>query len=1096
MVLLLQGMSLFAQKEANIWYFGDSAGLDFNTNPPTALTNSAMNAWEGSSSIADKNGNLLFYSDGITVWNKNHQIMTNGTGLLGHPSSTHSCLIIKWPSIDSIYFIFTTSEFGSNNGVCYSIIDLRLSGQLGAVTTKNIKLVNFSAEKIAAITHANQRDIWVAIPAQGSDTIYTFLVTPSGIDSNTVKNTTGIPLISYSAGQIKFSNDATKFASANYNDIYSVIILDFNNLNGTFSNLRTIYGQKTYGLEFSPNTQYLYLTVDKKLVQCSLSSPYNNMINFCKTIDTSSQNLFGQLQSGPDNKIYIVNGGDGYPGSTSSYIGSISNPDYYFLSCGYSKNYINLIGKSNGFGLPSFNKTYFTTVGFISAHSSCLGDSSSVSIRIDSSSVDSINWFIGDTITPIIHGSKTTKFKYLNADTTSKVILAKVYSLSSVQKYYDTLKVFSYPKLNLSNDSSICVGDSIILKATYPGADYVWQDGKTDSIYKVKFTGLYKVISTLNGCSVKDSTRITVNAYPNLNLGKDTFLCSTSNYKLRATYTGANYLWQDSSTDSIYLATNSGLYWVKSDYKGCIKYDSVKITIRPKPIVNIGNDTLICGDTIFKLKATYPLATNYLWSNNSTDSILTINKRGKYWVQVTDSGCVSIDTISIVLKAFPTINLGNDTVICQFKNLILKTNYSNANFLWSDGSKDSILEINKAGKYWLTVNDSSCTSYDTIEIRYKNLPAVNIANDTIVCGATNYQIKPNYSFTYNYLWSDNSTDSVLNINKNGKYWVIVNDSGCVNKDTISIILKAFPTINLGNDTMICENNNLILNANYSNADYLWSDNSKDSIFEVNKAGKYWLSVTDSSCVSSDTIEVRYHNLPIVNLGNDTSLCNNATLLLTAPPNYQSYLWNDLSTADSLLVSREGLYSVTVNDSGCLAQDEIKVSYLETPNVNLCNDTSFCEGIPFYLKATNPKTNYLWSNFSTDSIIKITQSGIYWLKAYNACGTSFDTIEIKIEACNCYIYVPNAFTPNSNDINEVFLPVSNCKITNYQIIILNRWGVKIFESNNPNIGWNGKLNEILQSNDVYVYQLQAELIDNFIGTNKKQVSLKGNITLLN
>ncbi|MFY7936155.1 MAG: gliding motility-associated C-terminal domain-containing protein [Flavobacterium sp.] len=1230
----MQGLSLFAQKEVNIWYFGNYAGLNFNTNPPTALTNSVMSTYEGSSSIADKNGNLLFYTDGITVWNKNHQIMTNGTGLLGNPSSTHSALVIKQPGVDSMYIIFTSSDDNNSNGVCYSVVNMKLSGQFGAVTTKNIKLVNVSAEKIAAINHANQRDIWIAIPAHSTDSIYTFLVTPLGVNLSPVKNTTGFPQLNYNPGQIKFSNDGTKLAFADHYN-YTTIISDFNNLTGVISNSRAIDANfqypsgSIYGLEFSPNSQYLYLTGNQnKIFQCSIPNSSTNMSNICNMIEFNTIGVNGQLQLGPDGKIYSVVFNYGY-------VGVINNPNSYFKSCGFNRNGIYLGGKSSNIGLPNYYQTFFSPVGFITAPSACIGDTSSISIKIDSASLDSINWFIGDTITPIIHGLKTTKFKYLNNDTTAKIILAKVYSLSSVQKYYDTLKVFSYPKLNLSNDTSICVGDSIILKATFLGADYAWQDGKTDSVYKVKFTGLYKVISTLNGCSVKDSTRITVNSYPNLNLGKDTLLCGKPSYKLKSTYVGANYLWQDSTADSTYLVTKTGLYWVQVNNKGCLKYDSINIKMRPKPIVNLGNDSLICGDSIFKLKATYPLATNYLWSDNSTDSILTINKRGKYWVlvndsgcvtkdtisiilkpfpkvnlgndtmlcqfetiklnakfpnaiykwsdntidsnllvnkagkywlmvndssciskdtiqivyknlpiinigndtiicgvtnyqikpnysftnnylwsdnskdsvltinkrgkywvQVTDSGCVNKDTISIVLKAFPTINLGNDTMICENKILLLKAKYLNANYLWSDGSKDSILEVNKAGKYWLSINDSSCTSYDSIEIRYKNLPIINIGNDTIVCGATNYQIKPNYSFTNNYLWSDNSKDSVLTISKRGKYWVQVTDSGCVNKDTISIILKTFPNINLGNDTMICENNNLILNANYSNADYLWSDGSKDTIFEVKKAGKYWLSVNDSSCLSTDTIEVRYNKTPTVNLGNDTTLCDNAILLLKVPVHYQSYLWNDLSIADSLLVSKEGLYSVTVNDSGCIAQEEIKVSYFKTPHIKLGNDTSFCEGVPFYLKATNPKTNYLRSNFSTDSVIKITQSGTYWVKVYNACGTSFDTTEIKIEACNCYIYFPNAFTPNGNGLNEVFLPVSNCKITNYQLIILNRWGVKIFESNNPNIGWNGKLNEILQSNEVYVYQLEADLIDNFIGTNKKQVSLKGNVTLLN
>jgi gliding motility-associated-like protein len=879
----MQCVLLFAQKEANIWYFGNYAGLNFNTNPPTALTNSVMSTFEGCTSIADKSGNLLFYSDGITVWNKNHQIMTNGTGLLGNSSSTQSALVINYPGIDSLYLLFTSGAFGSSNGVCYSTIDMKQGGSLGAVTIKNTKLVNLSAEKIAAINHANQRDIWVAIPAKGSDSIYTYLVTPSGVSLNAVKNTTGFPILNYNPGQMKFSNDAKNLAFVLPNN-GKTIISNFNNSTGTISNTRTISGYNApYGLEFSPNSQYLYISEEiGKLFQCLIPNLSTDKAINCKMIDSINYpNLFGQLQLAPDKHIYSVTNG-------KAYIGVINSPDNYYNSCDYIRNAIDLRGSTNKFGLPSFYQSYFSPIGFINSISSCLRDSSIVSMKIDTTSIDSINWYIGDTITPIIYGSKIKQFKYLSADTSTKIILAKVYSSSTLQKYYGSLITKTYPTFQLMADTTICFGDSI---------------------------------------------------------------------KLKATYSGAKYLWQDSTTDSTYLGKKSGLYWVKVDNKGCVKYDSVNIKVL-------------------------------------------------------------------------------------------------------------------------------------------NLPIVNIGNDTIICGAINYQINSNYPFAKSYLWSDNSTDSVLNINKNGDYWLIVNDSGCVNKDTVSIVLKAFPTINLGNDTIICQNKNLMLKANYSNANYLWSDGSKDSIFEVNKAGKYWLSINDSSCVNADTIEVHYKNLPIVNLGNDTTLCNNATLLLTAPSNYQSYLWNDLSKENTILVNKEGKYLVIVNDSGCEAQDQINIYYLNTPNVNLGNDTTICDAFPFYLKANSQKANYLWSNILTDSIIQIIQSGNYWVKVYNVCGTATDTAKIEIIACNCYMYLPNAFSPNGNNLNDAFLPISNCEMTHYQLQIFNRWGVQLFESTNPIISWDGKLNGVLQTNDVYTYQVQVDLVNSNKSAAVKHVSLKGNVTLLN
>src|SRR5689334_22157659 len=112
--------SFFAQKERNIWYFGNKAGLDFNTSPPTVLNNSQMNTVEGCSSIADAQGNLLMYTDGMTIWNKNHQVMANGSGLLGSSSSVQGALIIKQPGYANLYYVFTLDDTFGPDGFRYS----------------------------------------------------------------------------------------------------------------------------------------------------------------------------------------------------------------------------------------------------------------------------------------------------------------------------------------------------------------------------------------------------------------------------------------------------------------------------------------------------------------------------------------------------------------------------------------------------------------------------------------------------------------------------------------------------------------------------------------------------------------------------------------------------------------------------------------------------------------------------------------------------------------------------------------------------------------------------------------------------------------
>jgi len=183
---------VYAQKEANIWYFGQYAGLDFNSGEPIALTNSAMSQYEGCATISDSYGNLLFYTDGMTVWNKQHQVMPNGTGLMGHPSSTQSGVIVPKPGSNNIYYIFTVPAEIGNSGLRYSVVDLSLNGGLGDVTSdKNIYITGPTEEKITAVKHNNNFDIWVITHNWDSDEFLAYLVTSDGINSNPVISNVG-----------------------------------------------------------------------------------------------------------------------------------------------------------------------------------------------------------------------------------------------------------------------------------------------------------------------------------------------------------------------------------------------------------------------------------------------------------------------------------------------------------------------------------------------------------------------------------------------------------------------------------------------------------------------------------------------------------------------------------------------------------------------------------------------------------------------------------------------------------------------------------------------------------------------------------------
>jgi gliding motility-associated-like protein len=339
-------------QQANNWYFGDHAGLSFSTSPPTALLNGAINTNEGCASVSNASGNLLFYTDGVTIWNKNHVPMLNGTGFMGHESSTHSAIVIPKPGTDSIYYVFTADADENNyiGGYRYSEVNMNLDGGLGGVTTiKNILLYAPCTEKLTASSHANGIDIWVITKELNNHTFRSYKVTCNGVETTPVisnvdpKNGS---LLGYRTGCIKVSPDGSKLASARYLE-GKFDVFRFNNATGVISDriMITQAGAITlYGVEFSPNSNILY-------VNGTYTYQYKVDIHDSIAIRNSIYQvdnvvfLHPSIQLGPDGKVYS----NTFP--NTSYI---NNPNVAGVGCDYREQAIPLGGRNGKFGLPTF----------------------------------------------------------------------------------------------------------------------------------------------------------------------------------------------------------------------------------------------------------------------------------------------------------------------------------------------------------------------------------------------------------------------------------------------------------------------------------------------------------------------------------------------------------------------------------------------------------------------------------------------------------------------------------------------------------------------------------------------------------------------
>lgn len=361
LILVLIAPFIYAQKEGNIWYFGQHCGLDFNQGAPIPLTNGALSTNEGCSSICDSVGNLLFYTDGITIWNRNHLPMPNGTGLTGNQTSTQSVMIIKKPGSQNIYYVYSLfTDF------CYSVVDMSLDFGLGDVTeAKNVMIFkDANSEKQCATHHANGIDVWVTLNSINS--FHSYLLTPTGFNLSPVTSTVGT-VSGYGPGQMQFSPQGNKLAfgiicvtagSPN------IVLLDFNNVTGTVSNNIDISNgsPQCYGIEFSPDGSKLYATGNTGF---TLNVIYQYDVNASSTAAiVASQIMVGQavapnvtvtgLEIGPDLKIYISR-------RTRKFLAVINNPNLLGLSCNYVDSTLYLGSGICLHGLPHLISDYWTS---------------------------------------------------------------------------------------------------------------------------------------------------------------------------------------------------------------------------------------------------------------------------------------------------------------------------------------------------------------------------------------------------------------------------------------------------------------------------------------------------------------------------------------------------------------------------------------------------------------------------------------------------------------------------------------------------------------------------------------------------------------
>lgn len=526
-------------------------------------------------------------------------------------------------------------------------------------------------------------------------------------------------------------------------------------------------------------------------------------------------------------------------------------------------------------------------------------------------------------------------------------------------------------------------------------------------------------------------------------------------------------------------------------YRGCTTPDTLRdtVTIFPTPIAELGADTTLCQGQALLLSAGTKPGISYLWSDNSSGQTLIANSPGWVWLEAS-SVCGTVrDSLYLDYDSLFVLNLGPpDTLLCPGQSLLLAAPTAAEKYLWQDGSTGAQFQVpssQAAGDflwYWVEASNACDTLRDSISVGRERVPTLNLGADTLLCDATTLNLDATFDSPGTvYRWQDGSVASGFQVNgsqapgSQGLYWVeVANHCGSAT-DSILIDFQQAPVVDIGPaDTLLCDQATLQLSAAFPGATYRWQDGSTASEFQVNGApvtgsqAVYSVAVTTLCGTASDEIFVQFAQTPVIELGPDTALCEGEIVLMDATFPGAAYEWKDGSTDPMMLAMESGLYTVSLSTLCGQVGDSRQIDFFAPPMVDLGPDTLLCSNRPLSFDFRDIQATFLWQDGSQLPVYQTREAGVVTVLVENACSSDRDTLIIERENCDCFLFVPSAFTPNDDGYNDLFSLGYTCNFESFELQIFNRWGQRVFVTQDPAESWNGSSAGFSQREGVYAY----------------------------
>lgn len=692
-----------------------------------------------------------------------------------------------------------------------------------------------------------------------------------------------------------------------------------------------------------------------------------------------------------------------------------------------------------------------------------------------------------------------------------------------------TVNVNPLPNVNITGNTTICAGINDTLVAS-GGVTYVWNTGVSNDTLIVSptvSTGYTVTVTDGNGCSNTANIFVNVNPQPTANAGSDATICLGSSVTLSGTGNGT-YLWNPGGQTNSSITVNptvSTTYTLTVTNSCGTAIDSVIVTVNSLPNAAISGTSTICAGSTDTLMATGGVI--YQWNTGSTNDSIFVNPSitTGYTVTVTDSnGCSASATFTVNVSSV-TAGITGNNVICSGDSTVL-TASGGGTYLWNNGSTTSSITVSPTitNSYTVTVTNSlGCTDTATFNVTVTPQPTASVtANDSTLCSGSSATLTASGGTSYSWspttgLNNSNISNPIATITSTITYTVVVSNGFCSDITSITLTVNPLPTVSITpTSTSICQGDSATLSVSGA-VSYVWNPGGQTtSLITVypTTATTYTVIGTDANgCTDAAMVVVNVLSPVNVMVSGDTSICLGDITTLIAQGG-GSYVWSPGGqTTSSIVVSPtvNSTYTVIASNGACSDTATITVNTYSLPTaVATASHGAINIGGSSTLTGTTSTGTWNWVPGNSLSCAQcpnpiasptVTTTYTLCVTDNNGC-TACDTVTVLVDQQCGNIFLPNAFSPNNDGVNDFFClrgpgakgggpcTASPC-IVEVDFTIYNRWGQKVFHTTDISKGWDGIVNGKKEA-DPAVFFYIVTYKDAITG---KYTTLEGNVSLV-